>query len=107
MLNDPDEGVRWALVLCLVETSLSLDTETIVNCLTLLSEDGHMWVRREVAGFLPTLVDEGRLPVEHGLELVSTMRADDAMTADDFRDEVQPFLDTAEEQLLARLRNIS
>ncbi len=48
--NDPDEAVRWALVMYLTNYSeMVIHQNVMMNIMDLLKTDNHFWVRREVA----------------------------------------------------------
>ncbi|HTL40537.1 MAG TPA: HEAT repeat domain-containing protein [Pseudolysinimonas sp.] len=93
MIDDPDEGVRWALVLCLKRPELRLQSALFVDCLNKLALDTHMWVRREVADSILLLVADRRLDIGSAWNLIIRMQRDPAMSEPDFFEEVAPFLE--------------
>ena len=96
--DDDDEGLRWALVLCLADNP-PLPGQTVVDAIRRLSSDGHMWVRRELASHLVRWVEQGVItPVEARRLLAVT-----GVTADqdglDAREEVGHFVAASRESL--------
>ncbi len=60
LCSDPDEAVRWALVVYLADHARGLvETGLVEDTLATLSQDPHWWVRREVAHAVRTMLEGG------------------------------------------------
>jgi hypothetical protein len=91
--------MRWSLVLCLADPSSDVPPDELVRCLRTLAHDDHMWVQRELAIAIPTLVDDGGLDHATGEEILALVRDRLPEEPADTQEEVEPFLQDATRRL--------
>lgn len=92
LIRDPDEGMRWSLVLCLLDPRTPLTPAEVATCVEALQRDAHMWVRRELVTGLPLLARRHIVTWPRVRAILAGMRDQLADEPRDFVEEVEPFL---------------